>query len=305
MKGLVIIMVEMAELSFTQREILRVLVELYSRSQKLVKSTAIANALGRDEGTIRNVILNLKSLGFVESKTGPAGGYKPTGRAYNYLRALSDIAPAYAKIRKNGDEVNVYVVGVELMDLTNQHSTKAVLKVAGDIDLLKPGDLIKAGPLPTYRLILSGVVLLVDAFRSEIVVEVESLVSVPKITAKTLIDGRKLLTVDNNAIINDIAKILSAENIRGLPVMDNGKGELLGMITSADVIKAYIKNDDRAPVSKYLKTDVITVQPNEELAEIINKMIKYNTGRVIVVDEGKPVGIITRTDILKRIAALN
>lgn len=295
----------MADLSFTQKEILRTLVELYSRTQKLIKSTAIANALGKDEGTIRNVILSLKSLGFVVSKTGPTGGYKPTSKAYNYLRILSDLTPTYAKIRKNDEEINVYVIGIELMDLTNPYSSKAVLKVAGDIDILKPGDVIKVGPLLTYRLILSGIVLLIDTFRSEVVVEVESLVSVPKITAKMLINGRNLLTINEKATIKDAAKILSKENIRGLPVVDNGKGGLLGMITSADILRAFIEDDCNASVSKYLRTNIVTVEPDEELVEIINKMIKHNTGRVIVVNEERPIGIITRTDILRRLAALS
>lgn len=294
----------MAELSFTQREILRTLVELYSKNQKLIKSAEIANALGKDDGTIRNIISNLKSLGLIESKTGPSGGYKPTSKAYNYLRALSNIISSYAKIRKNGEEINVFVLNVELMDLTNPYSSKAVLKVAGDIDLLKPGDKIKVGPLPTYRLVLSGIILLVDAFRSEVVIEVESLVSIPKITAKSLVNGRKLLTASKNYPINEIAKILSNENIRGLPVI-NDNGELIGLITSADIIKAFINNDGSSSITNYLRTNIVTVSPNEELVDIINKMINYNTGRIVVVDEGKPVGIITRTDILQKLAALD
>ncbi|MCX8186616.1 MAG: CBS domain-containing protein [Sulfolobales archaeon] len=294
----------MAELSFTQREILRALVELYSKNQKLIKSTEIAEALGKDDGTIRNIILNLKSLGLVESKTGPSGGYKPTSKAYNYLRALSDIISTYAKIRKNGEEINVYVLNVELMDLTNPYSSKAVLKVAGDIDLLKPGDRIKVGPLPTYRLVLSGIILLVDAFRSEIVIEVEGLVSIPKVSAKSIVNGRKLLIASKEHPINEVAKILITENIRGLPVIDNN-GELIGMITSADILKAFINNDSNASISNYLRTNIVTVLSDEELVDIINKMIKHNTGRVIVLNDGKPIGIITRTDILQKIAALD
>lgn len=294
----------MAELSFTQREILRALVELYSKNQKLIKSTEIAEALGKDDGTIRNIILNLKSLGLVESKTGPSGGYKPTSKAYNYLRALSDIISTYAKIRRNGEDINVYVLNVELMDLTNPYSSKAVLKVAGDIDLLKPGDRIKVGPLPTYRLVLSGIILLVDAFRSEIVIEVEGLVSIPKASAKSIVNGRKLLVASKEHPINEVAKILITENIRGLPVIDNN-GELIGMITSADILKAFVNNDPNAPISNYLRTNIVTVLSDEELVDIIHKMIKHNTGRVIVLNDGKPIGIITRTDILQKIAALD
>ncbi len=294
----------MAELSYTQREVLQTLVSLYVKAQRLIKSTEIAKALKRDDGTIRNVILGLKSAGLVESKTGPNGGYKPTPKAYSYLKLIYEETGPFTKVRKDGSEINIHVLNVELIDLTNPYSSKAVLKVAGDINSLKVGDRISVGPLPISRLVLSGIVLLVDMFRSELVVEVESLISIPREPVKSLLKSRRLITTTTDASVRDIAKILSAENVRGLPVIE-GSGKLVGMITSADVIRALINNDVDAPVTKYMRTNIVTATPDEDIYEIIDKMVKNNTGRIIIVYDGKPIGIITRTDILNRIAGFH
>lgn len=293
----------MAELSYMQREILQTLINLYIKSQRLVKSTEIAKVLNRDDGTIRNVILGLRSLGLVESKTGPNGGYKPTPKAFSYLKLIYEDLGSFTKIRRDGVEINVHVLNVELIDLTNPYSSKAILKISGDINILKVGDRISVGPLPTSRLVLSGIILLIDMFRSELVVEIESLVSIPKEPVKSLLRARRLITIGANSSIRDVAKILASEGIRGVPVIDDS-GKLLGIVTSADVIRALVNNDVDAPLTKYIRS-VVTVGPDEDLYSVIDKMVKQNTGRVVVVYDGKPIGIVTRTDILNRLAGLS
>jgi len=293
----------MNDLTYSQREVLRTLVTLYNKHQRLIKSTEIAQVMGKDDGTIRNMILDLKTMGFVESKTGPNGGYKPTSKAYNYLRAISDNSLKYARIRKDGRELDVYVLNVEFLDLSNPYANKAVLKVTGDINSLKLGDRVRVGPLPFSRLFICGYVLLVDTFRSEVVVEVENIVSIPRENAGKILSNRKLVTIGVRASVMEAAKKLNIEGIRGIPVV-NDNGELVGIITSTDVIKALVNNELDAPVVKYMRTNVVTASPDEDISEIISKMIKNNVGRVVVVYGSKPIGIITRTDILQRIAGL-
>lgn len=49
---------------------------------------------------------------------------------------------------------------------------------------------------------------------------------------------------------------------------------------------------------------VITVEKDTNIYDAINIMTENNIGRLIIVDNGKPVGIVTRTDILTLIAGL-
>ncbi|HIP85923.1 MAG TPA: HTH domain-containing protein, partial [Pyrodictium sp.] len=101
----------------SQREILEALVRLYEKHRRLIKSKEIAEVTGRDEGTVRNIILSLKSLGLVESKTGPSGGYMPTLKAYEVLRGTITQIPV--KLKKDGRELDITVVGIELLDIFN------------------------------------------------------------------------------------------------------------------------------------------------------------------------------------------
>ncbi|MEM0188730.1 MAG: CBS domain-containing protein, partial [Saccharolobus sp.] len=72
-----------------------------------------------------------------------------------------------------------------------------------------------------------------------------------------------------------------------------------------DIIKAFFEKNYDAKVSDYMKTNVITINENDDILDAIRKMIIYNVGRLIVVNnENKAVGIITRTDILRSIAGL-
>jgi len=50
-------------LTESQKQILKTLIELYEKKGKrqMVKSREVARALGKDEGTVRNVIMWLKS----------------------------------------------------------------------------------------------------------------------------------------------------------------------------------------------------------------------------------------------------
>ena len=57
----------------------------------------------------------------------------------------------------------------------------------------------------------------------------------------------------------------------------------------------------RDVMSKNMKT----ARPNSKLREVIQKMVKFNIGSVIVMKRGKPAGIITERDALKSLVDTN
>jgi CBS domain-containing protein len=54
-------------------------------------------------------------------------------------------------------------------------------------------------------------------------------------------------------------------------------------------------------VKEYMKANVITVSKDTTMEQVAKIMTEKNIGSVIVVDNGKPVGIITERDIVKGI----
>lgn len=294
----------MQNLSSTQREILLALVELYNKGKKMIKSKEVADMIGKDEGTVRNIILGLKVLGLVESKPGPNGGYIPTLKAYEFIKNPS-ISPILDKLSlyRGNVETDIKIENIELLDITNPSGNKVILKVTGDLRKIRPGDPVRLGPTPYSRLVIDGVVINADDSRKEVLIDVKRMISVPKEKVKNII-GRRLITLKPDMTLKEASMILYKEGIRGAPVLGEGE-KVLGIITTADIIKAFFEGKYDAKVSDYMKTDVITIRDEEDVLEAIRKMVIYNVGRLLVVDSmQRVIGIVTRTDILKSIAGL-
>ncbi len=290
------------KLSQAQREVLEALVKLYEKYRRLIKSKEIAEVVKKDEGTVRNIISGLKSLGLVESKTGPSGGYMPTLKAFEVIRG-SLAAEVPVPIKKNGRRVDVYVTNVELLDLLNPEGIRALLRVQGNIDELSPGDRIQIGPMPYTRLVIEGVVSYVDRYARQVSVEVHRLASIPREMVGK-IASRDIVTLRPEMSVREAAAILSKKMIRGAPVIDE-EGRLRGIITLTDIARAIAEGRFDARVEDYMSREVITVREDQDVVDAIKLMNKYHIGRLVVVDaRGRIVGIVTRTDILRFIAGL-
>ena len=55
-------------------------------------------------------------------------------------------------------------------------------------------------------------------------------------------------------------------------------------------------------VREVMTTNVKTVRPFSTVKDVVQKMNKFGIGSVVVVEEGRPVGIITERDIMRSIA---
>jgi hypothetical protein len=294
----------MDQLTPTQKEILLAIIGLYEKERRLIKSKEVAELIGKDEGTVRNMIASLKALGLLESKPGPTGGYIPTLKAYEFTRSSSYL-PQKVLLYRGDIETNISVYSIEFLDLSNPEGGKILLKVIEDPKQLKIGDVVRLGPLPHSRLVIEGIVSHVDSERRELLLDLTRMISIPKIRIADMIRGKKIVALKPNMTIKEASKILYSEGIRGAPVIDD-EGRVIGILTTADVIRALIEDKVELKVADYMKTNVITISSTDDIISAINKMIVYNVGRLIVLDENlRLVGIVTRTDILKTIAGLD
>lgn len=294
----------MQNLSSTQREILLALVDLYNKNKRMIKSKEVADVIGKDEGTVRNIILSLKVLGLIESKPGPNGGYVPTLKAYETIKNPI-ITPILDQLSlyKDGFETDIKISNIEILDITNPSGNKVLLRVSGELKKIKVGDTVKVGPVPYSRLVIEGVVIHIDDSRKELILDVTRMISIPKVQVKNII-SRKLIALKPSMTLKEASQILYKEGIRGAPVLDENE-KTLGILTTADIIKAFFEGNYEAKVSDYMKTNVISIGDEDDILTAIRKMLIYNVGRLLVLSRNqKVVGIVTRTDILKTIAGL-
>lgn len=105
-------------------------------------------------------------------------------------------------------------------------------------------------------------------------------------------------TLDINTTIGEANKIMLRYGHNGFPVISNGN--LVGIITRQEVYKAKHHHYENETVNVYMSENIISVSPKTPILEIQKLMIKFDVGRVLVLNkDGKLEGIVTRTDLIR------
>ena len=107
-------------------------------------------------------------------------------------------------------------------------------------------------------------------------------------------------TILPTTLITAAQRILLRYGHAGLSVVDE-QGQLVGMISRRDIDLALHHGFGHAPVKGYMTTQVRTITPATPLPEIEALMVTYDIGRLPVLASGQLVGIVTRTDVLRRL----
>ena len=85
-----------------------------------------------------------------------------------------------------------------------------------------------------------------------------------------------------------------------------GSWEVVGILTLSDIAKAIGQNKEKLTVKDIMSHRIITVEFDMMIADAVEVMNQNQIGRLIVLDEnGHPGGIITRTDLLNKIADIS
>jgi CBS domain-containing protein len=132
---------------------------------------------------------------------------------------------------------------------------------------------------------------------------------------------RKVVTVFQEATLEEAAELMIENRVSGLPVVD-GRGKVVGMITERDLMRRmetgtarraswlsaflwpgrvaddYVHAHARK-VNELLNGTVIAVAPDTSLAEVVAVMESRQVRRVPVMDGEHLVGIIARADLVR------
>ena len=108
----------------------------------------------------------------------------------------------------------------------------------------------------------------------------------------------KCLTPDEPMI--ELVELFRQNRISGAPIMVDG--ELIGIVSMEDLIRALTNLDQYAPVSKYMTPAqlLITIHDTDPVIEAIEIFTRTQLGRLPVMDQnGHLVGMITKGDITR------
>ncbi len=288
------------ELTPIQKEILTALINLYRTRKQAIKGEDIAEIIKRNPGTVRNQMQSLKALGLVEGVPGPKGGYKATGATYRALSLSEMDKETNVPIRRN-DEIIENATASEISFTTVRHPDlcNATVHVIGDIRKFDVGDNILIGPTPVNKLIIRGSVIGRDDTQNSILFVIHEMISLPKKPVKNYIRENPI-TIPATATIQEASRILVKNNIHGAPV--NDKDGIVGIVTLTDIGKTLAEGKTSLKIKDIMTKQIISIDGEMPLYEVVRVFNKEKVGRLMIRVNGELVGLISKTDILSRLA---
>ncbi|HKN45887.1 MAG TPA: CBS domain-containing protein [Propionibacteriaceae bacterium] len=112
---------------------------------------------------------------------------------------------------------------------------------------------------------------------------------------------RPVVAATPTATARDVAIQLLMGEFSGVPVAQSD-GRVVGVVTELDLIRAALRADkalETTLAQDIMTRDVTTVDADTSLEEIMKVLDEKNIIRVPVTDQGKLVGIISRSDVLR------
>ncbi|MFV0665514.1 cyclic nucleotide-binding/CBS domain-containing protein [Denitromonas sp.] len=121
----------------------------------------------------------------------------------------------------------------------------------------------------------------------------------PQRTIKHVIADKPLITAAPQMMVSEAAQIMSKAHVGAILVVDNGA--LTGIFTERDALQRVLArgiDPTTTPLSVVMTAKPITVSANLPLGHALHLMYDGGFRHVPVVDQGKPIGMVSARDAL-------
>jgi CBS domain-containing protein len=127
--------------------------------------------------------------------------------------------------------------------------------------------------------------------------------------------SKDIEVVGRNDNLRTVEERMATKQLRHLPVLE--QGEVVGIVTQRDLFKAAMSSTmgygekaqqaylQSVRVKEIMTYPVVTVAPDTSVAVVAEMMINKGIGCLPVVDGTTLVGMITKTDLLRCLSALD
>lgn len=108
--------------------------------------------------------------------------------------------------------------------------------------------------------------------------------------------------VTPDATVRDVAKVMRHHDIHALPVVRAADLHPVGVITDHDIVVRLIAADGApsSPASEVMTAEhLAVVRSDDDIDQAMAEMTEHHVRRVLVVDDGRLVGILSRSDFLR------
>ena len=105
-----------------------------------------------------------------------------------------------------------------------------------------------------------------------------------------------VITATPETPMREIQALMTKEHIRGVLIMSDE--QIHGIIVLWDLKRMNKESHWNSPVKAFMSRSVITIGPGKQPSDAARVMIENDLGYLPVVEDGKVIGIVTRTDVL-------
>jgi len=105
--------------------------------------------------------------------------------------------------------------------------------------------------------------------------------------------------VGKSTTVVEAARLMKSEDVGSLPVVEGER--LVGMVTDRDIVLRVVaegKDANASTVGEVASSDLVTIDPQQDLDEALRLMAQHQVRRLPVVEEdGRLVGILAQADV--------
>jgi CBS-domain-containing membrane protein len=227
--------------------------------------------------------------------------------SHRYLQPLPADRPVSEIMTRDVTSVNADTPAIEIVKLLLGETLFKAVPVVDDknhvIGIITYGDLLRKAGMPS-RLSVG------ERFSEADLHEYLSKVRSEKTASEIM--TIPVLTAQKDEAVGHVVNRMVERGLKRVPVVDD-KDRLVGMLSRLDVLRAIAGNGPQAPehapppragrtVGDLMTPDVPIVYTSDDLVDVLDKVLKADIKRVVVLDEeGRPVGIITDGDLVTRV----
>tara|TARA_B100001750_G_scaffold29323_1_gene19776 strand:- start:240 stop:656 length:417 start_codon:yes stop_codon:yes gene_type:complete len=109
---------------------------------------------------------------------------------------------------------------------------------------------------------------------------------------------KDVVTIEFDKSALEAACLISEKDISFLVIMDNDSP--IGVLSESDFVRRLAANDKKSSdvmISEIMSRKFRWVEPETKIEDAIQKMLNNNIRRLIILENGKLVGVITQTDL--------
>lgn len=122
----------------------------------------------------------------------------------------------------------------------------------------------------------------------------------PPVTVRQIM-SRGVHTLSPDMPLAEAALLMQRWGHEGFPVAQDGR--LLGMLTRREVDRALQHKLHGALVRSYMRQGAFAVSPDDSVQRVRQLMMEHDLGQIPVVENDRITGIVTRTDVIRLMAA--